>query len=165
MLKRENPYTPGAGRKPPILAGRDGDLENFQSLVERLAAGGYERSLIYSGLRGVGKTVLLMELDVLASEAGWASTDVQEVGSQPDFRVTFARMATRLLREMSRRHRIKDRVDRALGVVKAFSVVSPTGVQFKLDVQAAEGVADSGDPEQDLTDLVQEIGEVAKATG
>src|ERR1700678_152287 len=163
MQKRDNPYTPGAGRKPPTLAGRDGDLENFQDLIDRLAAGGYERSLIHSGLRGVGKTVLLMELDVLASEAGWATTDVQEVGSQPDFRVTFARMAARLLREMSRRHRIKDRVDRALGVVKAFSVVAPSGVQFKLDVEAVAGVADSGDPEQDLTDLVQEIGEVAKA--
>ena len=165
MQKRENPYTPGAGRKPPNLAGRDRDLENFQSLIERLAAGGYERSLIYSGLRGVGKTVLLMELDVLATEAGWATTDVQEVGSQPDFRVTFARMAARLLREMSRRHRIKDRVDRALGVVKAFSIAVPAGVQLKLDVEAATGVADSGDPEQDLTDLVREIGEVARITG
>jgi AAA ATPase-like protein len=163
--KRENPYTPGAGRKPPTLAGRDGDLENFQALVERLAAGGYERSHIYSGLRGVGKTVLLMELDVLASEAGWASTDVQEVGSQPDFRVTFARMAARLLREMSRRHRIKERAERALGVVKAFSLAAPGGVQLKLDVAPATGVADSGDPEQDLTDLLREIGEVAQATG
>jgi hypothetical protein len=163
--KRDNPYTPGAGRKPPTLAGRDRDLENFASLTERLVAGGYERSLIYSGLRGVGKTVLLMEFDVLASEAGWATTDVQEVGSQPDFRVTFARMAARLLREISRRHRVKDRVDRALGVVKAFSVAVPSGVQFKLDVDAASGVADSGDPEQDLTDLLREIGEVAQAAG
>jgi len=53
-----------------------------------------------------------MELDVLASEAGWATTDVHEVGSQPDFRVTFARMAARLLREMSHRHRIKRTCDR-----------------------------------------------------
>ncbi len=165
MLKRDNPYTPGAGRKPPMLAGRDQELENFQSLVERLAAGGYERSLIYAGLRGVGKTVLLMELDVLASEAGWSTTDVQEVGSQPDFRVTFARMAVRLLREMSRRHRVKQRVDRALGVVKAFSLAVPGSVQLKLDVEAATGLADSGDPEQDLVDLLLEIGEVAKATG
>lgn len=164
MNKRENPYTPGAGRKPPTLAGRDGDLENFQALIERLGTGGYERSLVYSGLRGVGKTVLLMEFDVLASEAGWATTDVQEVGSQPDFRVTFARMATRLLREMSRKHRIKERVDRALGVVKAFSLGIPGGVQVKLDVEAASGVADSGDPEQDLTDLLTEIGEVAQST-
>jgi hypothetical protein len=92
-----------------------------------------------------------MELDVLATEAGWATTDVQEVGSQPDFRVTFARMAARLLREMSRKHRIKDRVDRALGVVKAFSIAVPAGVQLKLDVEAATGVADSGDPEQDAS--------------
>jgi len=106
-----------------------------------------------------------MELDVLATEAGWATTDVQEVGSQPDFRVTFARMAARLLREMSRKHRIKDRVDRALAVVKAFSIAVPAGVQLKLDVEAATGVADSGDPEQDLTDLVREIGEVARITG
>jgi hypothetical protein len=113
----------------------------------------------------VGKTVLLMELDVLASESGWATTDVQEVGSQPDFRVTFARMATRLLREMSRRERVKSRAERALGVVKAFSVAVPSGVQLKLDVQAASGVADSGDPEQDLTDLLLEIGEVAQASG
>jgi hypothetical protein len=165
MQKRENPYTPGAGRKPPNLSGRDLDLENFQSLIERLAAGGYDRSLIYSGLRGVGKTVLLMEFDVLATEAGWATTDVQEVGSQPDFRVTFARMSARLLREMSRKHRIEERVERALGVVKAFSVAVPTGVQLKLDVQASTGIADSGDPEQDLTELIREIGEVAQATG
>jgi AAA ATPase domain len=163
--KRENPYTPGAGRKPPTLAGRDRDLESFQTLIERLAAGGYERSQIYSGLRGVGKTVLLMELDVLATEAGWATTDVQEVGSQPDFRVTFARMAARLLHTMSRRHRVKERAERALGVVKAFSAAVPGGVQLKLDVQATTGVADSGDPEQDLTDLLREIGDVAHATG
>lgn len=164
MNKRDNPFTPGAGRKPPILAGRDPDLENVQALVERLSGGGYERSLIYSGLRGVGKTVLLMEFDVLASEAGWATTDVQEVGSQPDFRVTFGRMAARLLREMSRKHRIKDRVERALGVVKAFSIAVPGAVQLKLDVEAASGVADSGDPEQDLSDLLLEIGDVAQHT-
>lgn len=164
MNKRENPYTPGAGRKPPVLAGRDPDLENVQALIERLSSGGYERSLVYSGLRGVGKTVLLMEFDVLASEAGWATTDVQEVGSQPDFRLTFARMATRLLREMSRKHRLKDRVERALGVVKAFSIAVPGAIQLKLEVEAASGIADSGDPEQDLSELLLEIGEVAQAS-
>ena len=161
MQRRDNPYTPGAGRKPPCLAGRDRDLEEFSSLIEILASGGADRSRIFYGLRGVGKTVLLMELDLLASEAGWATTDVQEVGSQPDFRSTFAQMAARLLREMSRRHRIRDRVERALGVVKAFSVVTPGGVQLKLDVDAVAGVADSGDPEQDLVELLREIGQAA----
>src|SRR6202451_1398111 len=165
MQRRDTPYTPGAGRKPPHLAGRDNDLEDFASLIEVLAAGGAERSLIYYGLRGVGKTVLLMELDLLASEAGWATTDVQEVGSQPDFRSTFAQMASRLLREMSRKHRIRERIERALGVVKAFSVLTPGGVQLKLDVDAVRGVADSGDPEQDLVELLREIGEAARAAG
>jgi hypothetical protein len=161
--KRDNPYTPGAGRKPRTLAGRDQHIDAFQSLVERLDAGTYERSLVYTGLRGVGKTVLLMEFDVLASEAGWATTDVQEVGSSPDFRITFARMAARLLLNMSRRHRAKQRIERALAVVKAFSVALPGAVELKLDIEAATGVADSGDPEQDLAGLLREIGEVAQA--
>jgi hypothetical protein len=163
MNKRENPYTPGAGRKPRTLAGRDHDLESFQSLVERLDAGSYERSLIYTGLRGVGKTVLLMEFDVLASEAGWATTDVQEVGSNADFRTTFSGMANRLLMNMSRRHRAKQRIERALSVVKAFSIAIPGHVEIRLDVDTSSGIADSGDPERDLADLFREIGEVAQA--
>lgn len=39
----------------------------MQALIERLSGGGYERSLVRSGLRGVGKTVLLMEFDVAAA--------------------------------------------------------------------------------------------------
>lgn len=163
MNKRENPYTPGAGRKPSTLAGRDEDLDDFSALTERLGSGHYDRSLIYTGLRGVGKTVLLIEFDVLASEAGWATTDVQEVGSAPDFRVTFTRMAARLLREISRRQRVRGHVERALGVVKAFSVATASGIQVKLDVDAVAGTADSGDPEQDLTDLLLEIGQVARS--
>src|ERR1700685_3055085 len=163
MQRRDNPYTPGAGRKPPHRAGRDNDLEDFASLIEVLAAGGAERSFIYYGVRGGGKTVLLMELDLLASDAGWATTDVQEVGSQPDFRSTFAQMPSRLRRKMSRGRRVRDRVERALGVVKAFSVLARGGVQLKLDVDAASGVADSGDPEQDLVELLREIGETAAA--
>lgn len=162
VKKRDNPYTPGAGRKPRTLAGRDPDLEQFLDLVERLNSGSYERSLIYTGLRGVGKTVLLMELDVLASEAGWATTDVQEVGSGADFRVTFARMALRLLTNMRSRHRAQERIGRALSVVKAFSLAVPGPVDVRIDVAAATGIADSGDLEHDLTDLLGELGEVAQ---
>jgi hypothetical protein len=60
--KRDNPYTPGAGRKPRTLAGRDQDLESFQSLVERLDAGTYERSLgsPFRRARDLGKCVCLL---------------------------------------------------------------------------------------------------------
>jgi hypothetical protein len=95
-----NPYTPGSGIKPLKLAGRDGDLEAFSVLLERLASGQHERSLVYSGLRGVGKTVLLLEFETLAREAGWACNDVEEVGSG-DFRQTFAELAYQMLLSMS----------------------------------------------------------------
>lgn len=163
MQKRENPYTPGAGRKPRTLAGRDDDLEQFHEIVQRLGAGSYERSLIYTGLRGVGKTVLLIEFDALASDAGWVTTDVQEVGSQPDFRRTFARMAVRLLTSMSKQNRAKEAIERALSVVKSFSVHVPGGAGLSIDLAAASGSADSGDPESDLVALISEIGDAAAA--
>jgi hypothetical protein len=60
--RRDDPYTPGSGRTPGYLAGRDPDLEEFQVLTHRVSRGLGERSIIYSGLRGVGKTVLLIEV-------------------------------------------------------------------------------------------------------
>src|ERR1700759_4507002 len=94
--RRLDPYTPGSGRSPEYLAGRDEDLEEFRILVERIGKGLGERSIVYSGLRGVGKTVLLIEFDTIAREWGWASTDVHEVGSQADFRPTFGETAYRI---------------------------------------------------------------------
>jgi hypothetical protein len=72
-------------------------------------------------------------------------------------------MANRLLLNMSRRHRARQRIERALSVVKAFSIAIPGAVELKVDVDAAAGIADSGDPEQDLAGLFREIGEVAAA--
>src|SRR3954466_11144774 len=57
-----NPYAPGAGQRPPELAGRDTEVRQFEVVLERVAAGRPERSLVLSGLRGVGKTVLLNTL-------------------------------------------------------------------------------------------------------
>lgn len=124
-----------------------------------------ERSIIYSGLRGVGKTVLLIEFDALASQAEWASTDVHEVGSQADFRTTFSETAFRLLLSMSRKERMRERARRAMGVLKAFAIEAPGGFKARIDVDLASGTADTGDPEGDLSTLLVEIGEVARAGG
>jgi hypothetical protein len=139
MKRSTNPYTPGAGKRPAKLAGRDGDLESFALLLERLGAGRHERSVIFSGLRGIGKTVLLLEFEILAGEAEWFSTGVQEVSSNADFRTSMARMDLRLLRSMSLRKRMADRARAALSVVKSFSVAGPAGIRFQLDVDAALG--------------------------
>lgn len=74
MNPRENPYTPGAGRKPLVLAGRDEEIEQLQLVIDRLTAGDHERSMIFHGLRGVGKTVLLLEAETVALERGWSTT-------------------------------------------------------------------------------------------
>jgi hypothetical protein len=54
-----NPYTPGAGSRPPALTGRDEEIHAFRILLERIRQGRAEKSLLITGLRGVGKTVLL----------------------------------------------------------------------------------------------------------
>ena len=66
-----NPFAPGAGQRPPELAGRDRELDAFEIVLERVARGRPERSLVLTGLRGVGKTVLLGELRSMAVRAGW----------------------------------------------------------------------------------------------
>ena len=68
-----NPYAPGAGQRPPELAGRDDQLTSFDITLERIARGRPERSLILTGLRGVGKTVLLNALRSSAVRAGWGT--------------------------------------------------------------------------------------------
>ena len=165
LTRATNPYSAGAGTMPPFLAGRDKDVERFDTLLERLEAGDQGRSLVYSGLRGVGKTVLLLELEKVAVERGWDSTGVVEIGATTDFRTSISRMTHRLLRGLSRKHAIKDRVTRALGVLKAFNVTAPGGFQVNIDATAISGSADSGDIEDDLTELLVEVGEVARGGG
>ena len=165
MHGSDNPYTPGAGWKPRKLAGREAELDQFRLLLDRMTRGNHESSPIFTGLRGVGKTVVLLECEMLAREAGWATHDVYEVGSQADFRITFAKLATVLLRSMSLKKRMKARATSALSVVKAFAEFAPPGFKFRLEVAPAVGKADSGDPEEDLADLLDEIGQVARVGG
>jgi hypothetical protein len=165
LTRATNPYSAGAGTMPPFLAGRDPDVERFDTLLARLEAGEQGRSLVYSGLRGVGKTVLLLEFEKLAAGRGWDCTGVVEIGATTDFRTSIGRMTHRLLRGLSRKQAIKERVLRALGVLKAFNVTAPGGFQLNIDAAAITGSADSGDIEDDLTELLVEVGEAARAGG
>ena len=76
-----NPYAPGAGQRPPELAGRDRELEGFEVVLERIARGRPERSVILLGLRGVGKTVLLNALRRAAGRRRWGTGKVE---ARPD---------------------------------------------------------------------------------
>jgi hypothetical protein len=165
-----NPYAPGAGQRPPELAGRDRELAQFDVTLERVAAGRPERSLVLFGLRGVGKTVLLNALRGAAVSRAWGTAKFE---ARPDrsVRLAIAQAAHAAVREVAHRHRDPDRVDAVAGVIKAFALRTRledrkgAGWQPPLDVAATKGRADSGDLELDLIELFDEVGELARDLG
>lgn len=162
-----NPYAPGAGQRPPELAGRDRELAAFEVVLERVAAGRPERSLVLTGLRGVGKTVLLGALRSAAIGRAWGTGKIE---ARPDntLRRAIAGALHMAVREIAPRHRAPERVEDFLAVLKAFALrdpAAPRGAQTRwqpgIDVPAARGRADSGDLEIDLTELFVDAAGVA----
>ena len=166
MDPRDNPYTPNAGARPPALVGREDELAAFDVLLARLARGSTDQSVIVTGLRGVGKTVLLGEFRIRAEAQGWVAVEA-EITRHPDFGLRMAQLTRRALLQLAPKARWKDRARRAAGVLKSFTItVSSNGaLTAGLDVEAAEGMADTGEIVQDLADLVVALGEVAKESG
>src|SRR5919112_1840060 len=116
-----NPYAPGAGQRPPELAGRDRELDQFEVVLERVSRGRPERSLILTGLRGVGKTVLLNALRSQAIARLWGTGKIE---ARPDqsLRRPLSSALHMAVRELTPRHRDPARVDEFLGVLKAFAL-------------------------------------------
>ena len=167
-----NPYAPGAGQRPPELAGRDTELSAFDVVLERIAHGRPERSLVLTGLRGVGKTVLLNQLRSAAISRGWGTGKIE---ARPDqsLRRPVSSALHMALRELGPRHRNQDSMDEVLGVLKAFAHRQAEGPAAKvrdrwqpgIDVPAATGRADSGDMEIDLVELLSDAAGVAADIG
>ncbi|MEU4801619.1 ATP-binding protein [Actinosynnema sp. NPDC023587] len=166
-----NPFAPGAGQRPPELAGRDKELAAFDVVLERVARGRPERSLVLTGLRGVGKTVLLGELRSMAVKRGWGAGKIE---ARPDagLRRPLSAALHRAIRDLAVRHRAPDRVESVLGVLKAFALrANPDDAKLRdrwqpgIDVPAARGRADSGDIEIDLVELFTEVAELAQDVG
>ena len=169
-----NPYAPGAGQRPPELAGRDRELQQFEVTLERVAAGRPDRSMVLSGLRGVGKTVLLNALRSLAVKRAWGTGKIE---ARPDqsLRLPMAQAVHAAVREVAHRHRDPDRVEAVTGVLKAFALrtelkdrkAGPRQNRWQppIDVVAATGRADSGDLELDLVELFTDVAALAQDLG
>ena len=161
----QNPYTPNAGAQPPAVLGRDTQLKNFDVLLRRMSAGRTEQSMIITGLRGVGKTVLLGRFRSKAHELNWVVIE-REVSKHDDeqFRRQMVSSIRTSLFEMSPKARWGSRIRTAAAVLKSFSIsVDPTGtLTGGIDIEAAQGFADQQDLEADLTDLLVAVGEAAK---
>ena len=159
-----NPYAPGAGTRPPALVGRDAEIEDMDVALQRLVLGKDGRSQMLTGLRGVGKTVMLNEFELIAGARDWFHEHI-EVAEDGDLVPRLASAMRRALLSMDARRRIGDQVHRALGVLKAFSVTVPGGPALSIDVEPVTGPADSGDLAGDLSGLFSELGAVARDHG
>ena len=164
-----NPYAPGAGQRPPELAGRDEYLRQFDVVLERIRRGRPDRSVLLTGLRGVGKTVLLNALRSQAVRANWGTGKLE---ARPDqsLRRPLASALHTAVRELG--HPQQEDVDHVLGVVKAFAQRdAPANAKLRdrwspgIDVPAVSGRADSGDIEIDLVELLTDVGGLAADVG
>lgn len=163
MDPRRNPFAPGAGTPPPELAGREDLLERNAIALDRIRAGRAARPSILYGLRGVGKTVLLSRLRDAAEAEGFTivSLEAPEHRSLPGVLVPSLRAA------LLRLNRIKQAtagVTRALRALAGFAKlkVKYDDIEVALDFESEPGLADSGDLDADLADLMIAAGEAAR---
>jgi hypothetical protein len=160
----KNPFSPGAGAPPPELVGRDPLLEQARILLGRVKQRRPEKSLLLTGLRGVGKTVLLNEVERMAKAAGYQTILLEAHEQKPLGELIFPALR-RLLYELDRLAGAGDKVKRGLAVLRSFvgGIRLTVGdVALGLDIEPAKGTADSGDLEIDLPNLFVAIAEAAE---
>lgn len=161
-----NPYTPNAGATPAALVGRDELVETFAILLARMSKGRSAKSMIVTGLRGVGKTVLLNQFRTRALKQGWLVTEIEaRKNEDSEFRGEMASKLRTLMLEMSRRAKRTEALSHAMSVLKSFTLsLEPSGALtggFR-DIDFAAGFADHEDLTLDLVDVMVAVGEAAQ---
>src|SRR3954452_15680267 len=157
-----NPYTPNAGSRPPELAGRAAEIEQFRVVVGRLKRGATEQSMIIRGLRGVGKTVLLNAFEDRAESEGFL-TYYHEITPDLSLIGEIARDAQAAMGRLRLSARATKATRDALAQLGTIKVVGPEGIELSVDLRAA----DEGTIARDLSELLLQLGRAAadKGTG
>ncbi|MDP9541192.1 ATP-binding protein [Pseudomonas putida] len=160
-----NPFAPGAGSRPPELAGRDVVLEHARVSCGRAINGRSARSMMLLGLRGTGKTVLLNEVGKIAEQAGLLVSKVESPEEESLARLLYPEMR-KVMRSLSTVEAAKQIANQGLKGLRGFASI------FKIDIAGVEvgvepepGLADSGNLQYDLPDLFNVIGRAAQAAG
>lgn len=162
-----NPYAPGAGTPPPELAGRDALRESMRIAIERAKRGLSTKSVILVGLRGVGKTVLLDRMKSDAEAAGHCTIRI-EVPEKKSLPAMLAPQLRQALLRLSKTEKAKDFAKRGLQALAGFAKalkVAFNDIEVGFDFEPEPGLADNGDLEHDLQDLLTAVGEAAKQVG
>lgn len=157
-----NPYTPGSGLMPPSLQGRDREVEAFDRLVARAEARHYDRGMILSGLRGVGKTALLNHLRNHAEHHGWYTVRLEAQDSEAGARLNHKQLALGLragLRKFSRRHALKQAGENVMSLIEGSSL-TVAGVSM-----SAPHSKSPDDTLIDIEEIVEAVSELVKPKG
>jgi len=160
-----NPYAPGAGTPPPELAGRDDLLRSMQVALARVRRRSPTKSVLMVGLRGVGKTVLLSRFRDDAERAGLQTVWIEAPESRSLPAILAPQLRQALIR-LSRSERARDLARRGLRALAGFAKalrVTYEDIQVGLDLEPEAGLADSGDLEHDLQELLEVVGNAAAA--
>lgn len=155
-----NPYTPGAGTRPSELAGRDEEIDAFKVLLARLRAGRTDQSQIVTGLRGVGKTVLLNTFEDFA-EAEGCLTAFRELTQDSHLPELLAKDVQRLLRDLKLTKKLADTVRAGLSTLSVFKLTEPNGFELSLDLRRLQ----EDRLTDDFTELFLQLGRAARAKG
>lgn len=159
-----NPYRPGAGLMPTYLAGRDEDIENVTQMFEALTMNMPTQSIIFSGLRGVGKTVLINSLQKIAEDKEIFCKHI-EVEERNDFISQIAACSQAFLRKVSTKEKFKHLIQKPLDAIKALVIsFDPDDNTFSFSLQERE-LYKSVNLTQGLTDVFTTVGETAYKAG
>jgi hypothetical protein len=164
MDPKTNPYAPGAGTIPPQLAGRDEIIAKADIALERCKNNLSFRGLLLVGLRGVGKTVLLTKITQEAESKALivVSLEAPEGRSLPALLIPALRSALLRIDRLKARGEMAKKAMRVLGGFLSAMKIKYEDIEFSLDLGTESGSADSGDLEQDLTELLLSVGAAAK---
>lgn len=158
-----NPYRPGAGLMPMYIAGRDEDIESVEEMFNALSMNIPTPSIVFSGLRGVGKTVLINKLQSIAEEKDIFCRHI-EVEERNDFISQIATCSQAFLRKVSAKEKFKHLIQKPLDAIKSLVVsFDANDNTFSLSLQEKE-LYKSNSLTQSLTEVFVNIGEIAYKT-
>ena len=165
MDEVRNPFAPGAGSRPPELAGRQAILRDAEIAIQRALLGKPSRSQMLLGLRGVGKTVLLNKIEMMADAAGHLTSSIEAPEGKALSELLVPKI-NQTLRKLSTSQNAKAKSHQALRALRSFaSAFKISYGDASISVDPEIGVADSGEMEADLPELFVRVGEAAKAAG
>lgn len=157
-----NPFSPNAGSRPPELVGRDDVLSDVRTMLERLPRRLSVQSILLTGIRGVGKTVLLNEVARLA-EAGTSVYPIYLEATEDRGLASMLASPLRMaLLKLDRIARTKAIVRRSMAGLRNFlGAVKVNYGDFGIELDPMLGLSDSGDMQADLIDLFCAVAEAA----